>query len=191
VALIPSNGRPRPARRVAAGTLTALLCAGLLSGCGGDSSDASGGGGNGATTTVTSGASLAESLPGGLPQKKACGLITQAEVEAAIGAKVGPPKEEAQSTRSLCSFTVVAKPTESGVLISTTSSGVPAFFTSSRQRAASPRDVTAGDEAFVSGGQALVRRGDTMVAVLVVIRLDQAQLATITTKLAQAVGTKI
>ena len=187
---IGSNGRPTRARRATA-TVGVALCAGLLAGCGGSSDGPGDSGGNGATTTVTSGISLAESLPGGVPQKRACGLITQAEVEAAIGAKVGPPKEEAQSNRSVCSFTVVARPAESVVLISTTSSGVPAFFTSSRQRAASPRDVTAGDEAYVSGAQALVRRGDTMVAIVVVLRLDQAQLAAASTKLAQAVGPKI
>ena len=49
----------------------------------------------------------------------------------------------------------------------------------------------AGDEAFVSGGQGLVRRGDTMVAIIVALRRDLPQLAAAATKLVQSVGTHI
>ena len=188
MASVPSNGRPRPRHRVLTATVTASLCAGLLAGCGGSSG---GSGPSAAATTVPAHAAL-PSLPAGSPERAACGLITRAEVEAALGgAKVGPGKEEAQASRSLCSFPLLSTPQESVALVSTTSAGVPEFFTSARDRAAAPQTVQAGDQAFVSGGQGLVRKGNTMVAILVLLRQGPAQLVAAATKLTQTVGTRL
>jgi hypothetical protein len=184
--VIPSNGRPRRAPKLAA---AAVLCAGLMAGCGGSS----GGGGSGgaAATETTSSVAPAVSLPADLPQQPACRMITVAEVEAAIGVKVSPAKEETRPGRSLCSFTVAAKPDESVVLISTSSSAVPAYYSTAFNTANAPQAVSGGDQAFVSGAQGLVRKGNTMVAVLVVMRLPPAQIQAAATKLTQAVGTHI
>jgi hypothetical protein len=130
-------------------------------------------------------------LPADQPGKAACGLITQTEVEAAIGARVSPARQEVQPARSLCSFSLVSATDQSVVLVSTTSSGVPAFFDSARQRAEAPQPVSAGDQAFVAGAQALVRRGNTMVAIVVVLRQPAGQLTAAATRLAQAVGTHL
>ncbi|HET7718863.1 MAG TPA: hypothetical protein VFK43_02770 [Acidimicrobiales bacterium] len=184
--MIPSNGRPRRAPRLA---VAALCVAGLLAGCGGSSGDAKAG--DGGTTETTSAVPPAVSVPADLPQKAACGMITVGEVEAAIGTKVGPAKEETRPGRSMCSFTLVSKPDESIVLISTSSTGVPAFFATAFNTANAPQAVTAGDQAFVSGAQGLVRRGNTMVAILVVLRQPPAQIQAAATKLTQAVGTHI
>ena len=182
--MIPSNGRSRRARRLA----VAALCAGLGAGCGGSSGGAQAGDdADGGTTSVVP----AVSVPADLPQKPACGMITVGEVEAAVGAKVGQAKEETRPGRSLCSVSVVSKPDESVVLISTSSSGVPAFFATAFNTATAPQAVTAGDQAFVSGAQGLVRRGNTMVAVLVVLRQPPAQIQAAATKLTQAVGAHI
>lgn len=184
--MIPSNGRTRRAPRLAA----AALCAGLLAtGCGGSSGGAQAGGGAATETSVTVPAAVP--LPADMAQKPACGMITIGEVEAAIGTKVSPAKEEAQPGRSLCAFRLISKPEESVLLISTTSSGVPAFFATAFNTAAAPQAVTAGDQAFVSGAQGLVRRANTMVAILVVVRLPPAQIQAAATKLTQAVGTHI
>lgn len=183
--MIPSNGRPRRAPRLAA----AALCAGLLAACGGSS-----GGGQAAGEAATEASVTvppAVALPADMAQKPACGMITLAEVEAAIGTKVSPAREEAHPGRSLCAFKLISKPEESVVLISTSSSGVPAFFATAFNTAANPQTISAGDQAFVSGVQGLVRRGNTMVAILVVIRLPPAQLQAAATKLTQAVGTHI
>ena len=182
--MIPSNGRPRRAPRLA----VAALCAGLLAGCGGSSGDAQAGDG---AATETSVVPRAVPLPADVAQKPACGMITAGEVEAAIGTKVSPAKEESQPGRSLCAFKLISKPEESVVLISTSSSGVPAFFTTAFNTAASPQTVTAGDQAFVSGAQGLVRRGNTMVAILVVLKQAPAQIQAATTKLVQAIGSHI
>ena len=182
--MIPSNGRPRRALRLA----VAALCAGLLAGCGGSSGGAKAGDG---AATPASTEPPAVALPADAAQKPACGMITVAEVEAAIGTKVSPAKEEAQPGRSLCAFKLISKPEESVVLISTSSSGVPAFFTTAFNTAAAPQSVSAGDQAFVSGAQGLVRRGNTMVAVLVVLRLPPAQIQAAATKLTQAVAPHI
>ena len=118
-------------------------------------------------------------------------MITIAEVEAAIGAKVSAAKEETRPGRSLCSFNVVSKPDESVVVISTSSTGVPAFFATAFNTATAPQAVTAGDQAFVSGAQGLVRRGNTMVAILVALRQPPGQLAGAATTLVQAVGSRL
>ena len=182
--MIPSNGRPRRARALVA----AALCACLLAGCGGSSGGADAG--DGASSASTS-VPPAVSLPPDAAQKPACGMITVGEVEAAIGTKVSPAKEESRPGRSMCSFTLVSKPDESIVLISTSSTGVPAFFATAFNTANAPQAVNAGDQAFVSGAQGLVRRGNTMVAILVVLRQSPTQIQAAATKLTQAVGTHI
>jgi hypothetical protein len=54
-----------------------------------------------------------------------------------------------------------------------------------------PQAVTAGDEAFVSGGQGLVRRGDTMVAIIVALKRELPQLAALATRMVQSAATHI
>lgn len=185
--MIPSNGRPRLSRRAGAG-VAALLCASLLAGCGGGSSDD-------AKPTETSAAPSptvsVPTLPPDKPQRPACGLVTKAEVEAAIGKAVNAGKEMTEAARSLCTFTPVGNADESIGVVAITSSGVPAFFKTARERLTGPQTVSAGDEAFVSGGQGLVRKGDTMVAIIVALRRDLPQLASASTKLVQAVGTHL
>ena len=184
---IPSNGRPRR-RSLAAATAAVALCSAALAGCGGSPKASGGGGGGGATSTT---APAPTPLPADQAQKPACGLVTQAEVEAAVGAKVAAGKQDTQPGRSLCSFALASATDQSVIIVSTSSSGVPANFEASRAKAASPQSITAGDQAFVTGGQALVRRGNTMVAVLVALRQAPAQLSAAATKLAQAVGARL
>jgi len=197
MALLPSNGRPGrrvPAgtggvpRSLAAGAVALALCSGALAGCGGSPSKASGAGGDG---PPSSGAPAAAAPPADQAQKPACGLLTQAEVEAAIGARVGPGKQGDQEARSLCGFALASAPDQSVFLVSTSSSGTPAAYESARARAVSPQPVGGGDQAFVSGGQAVVRRGNTMVVILVALRQTPAQLTAAATKLALAVGTRL
>ena len=157
-----------------------------MAGCGGSNASGSGDG-NGPSPS----GAVAPALPADRAQKPACGLVTQAEVEAAIGAKVAVGKEQAEPGRSLCTFSLVSAADQSVVVVSTSSSGVPAAFDAARTKVGSPQPVGAGDQAFVSGAQAMVRRGNTMVAILVVLRQQAAQLTAAATKLAQAVGTRL
>lgn len=184
--MIPSNGRPRLSRR--AGTIVAavVLSAGLLAGCGGSKAPASAGDGDAVPATAAP-----VPLPADQPQKAACGLMTQAEVESALGTRVAAGREQAQPGRSFCAFTLVSAADQSVAVVSTSSSGVPAAFAAARTKAESPRPLSAGDEAFVSGGQALVRRGNTMVAILVAVRQQATQLSAAVAKLAEAVGTRL
>lgn len=179
----PSNGRRR--RHIAVGTAVVLSC--LLAGCGGSSKAAKPNAGDGPSTSRVP----AVDLPADQAQKAACGLVTQAEVEAAIGAKVAAGKQDAQQGRSLCLFALASAADQSVLVLSTSSSGVPASFAATRASAQGARDVSAGDEAFVNGGQALVRKGNTMVAVLVAVRQPPAQLTAAATKLAQTVSTRL
>jgi hypothetical protein len=182
----PSNGRRRRLHgAVAAGATAVAVCSGLLAGCGGSSK----GSGPAGDATATAGASAGTvALPPDQPQKAACGLVTPAEVEAALGAKVSPGKEDVQEARSLCAFSLASSADQRVVLLATSSSGVPAAFDAARAKADSPQAVSAGEQAFVSGAQALVRKGNTMVAILVIVRQPPARLASAATKLAVAVG---
>lgn len=179
---IPSNGRPRRA----AGVLALALCSGLMAGC----SDGPSKAGPAPAGAETPGAarSTPVALPADRPQVAACGLVTVAEVEAAIGAKVTAGKQDAQTARSVCAFTLASGPDQTVVIVATSSSGVPAAFDAARARADSPQSVAAGEQAFVTGPQALVRKGTTMVAIQVVTRQLPALLTAAATKLAQAVG---
>ncbi len=196
MASLPSSGRPgrragadigRIPRSVAAGTVALTLCSGALAGCGG-SSKASGSGANGAPP---SGAPAAAALPADQAQKPACGLLTQVEVEAAVGARVSPGRQDGQEGRSQCGFALASAADQSVIIISTSSSGVPAAFEAARKKAVSAQPVGGGDAAFVTGGQALVRKGTTMVAILIAVRQAPAQLSAAATKLAQAVGSRL
>jgi len=89
---------------VAASAVALTLCSGVLAGCGG-SSKASGSGANGAPP---SGAPAAAALPADQAQKPACGLLTQVEVEAAVGARVSPGRQDGQEGRSQCGFTLTS-----------------------------------------------------------------------------------
>lgn len=183
MASAPSNGRPRHLSRAA---VTLALCSSLLAGCGGSDAAGSGSGGDAAPA-----AGAPAPLPADQPQKAACGLVTQAEVEAAVGTRVGVGTEQAQPGRSVCVFGLVSAPDQSVAVVSISSSGVPAAFEAAQAKAESPQPVGAGDQAFVSGAQAAVRRGSTMVAILVAVRQSPAQLASAATRLAQAVGTRL
>lgn len=185
MAFLPANGRRRRPSRTAAGTLAVVLGAGLLAGCGGSSDPGPAGGENAPSGTPAT--TLA--LPADVPQTRACGLVTEAEVEAAVGAGVNPGREEApQEARSLCSFSLTSAREQSVVLVSTSSSGVQAAFDAVQQNAASEQPIDVGDQAFVNGGMALIRKGDTMVAILVVLRRPPDQLAGVATRLARSVG---
>lgn len=184
--MIPSNGRPRTPRRSAA---AALICAGLLAGCSGGSSDRADP--QPETTQATTPTVSLPALPADRPQRSACGFLSQAEVEAVVGAKVTAGRATAEPTRTVCTFTPVAGASESIAVVAITSSGVPGYFPSARERLSRPQTVVAGDEAVVSGGQGLVRRADTMVAVIVALRRDLPQLAAMATKLVQTIGTHI
>ncbi len=186
---MPANGRRRLPRAVA-GALAATLCSTLMAGCGG-SSNASGAGGGGGSAPAPASTVPAPPLPADQPQKAACGLASKAEVEAAVGSKVNNGKEESQPGRSLCLFSLASAADQSVVLISTTSSGAPAYFTDARTKAVRAQAVTAGEEAFVSGPYGLVRRGNTMVTIVIALRLEPPQSAAVATKLAVAVGTHI
>ncbi len=186
---LASKGRGRHLpRAAAAGPLAIALCSSLLAGCGGGSKDAGAGEDSDTTPSVTS---PTIPLPNDQPQRPACGLVTQAEVEAAVGVRVSTGRESAVEGRSICGFTVATAADQSVIVVATSSSGVPAAFEAAREKADRPQPVTAGEQAFVSGAQALVRKGNTMVAILIAVRQQPAQLTASATKLAQAVGTRL
>lgn len=185
---LPGRGRHLP-RAAAAGTLALALSSALLAGCGGGSKDTGSAPGSESTTPSVTTATIP--LPNDQPLRPACGLLTQAEVESALGVKVAAGREAAVAGRSSCAYTLATAADQSVLIVSTSSSGVPAAFTAAQQKADRPQSVTAGEQAFVSGAQALVRKGNTMVAILVAVRQQPAQLTAAATKLAQAVATHL
>ena len=167
--------------------LSILLGPSLLGGCGGGGSSGAAGSGEERTEAPAT----IPALPADQPQRPACGLVTQADVEAAIGARVSPGRQQNEEGRSVCSFALAASSDQTVALISTSSSGVPAAFDAARQTVAGAQPLTAGDQAFVAGGQAVVRKGTTMVAVFVFLRQQGPQVTNAATKLAQGVATRL
>lgn len=191
MAAFSSNGRGRRLPRAAAAALAVSLSSALLAGCGGGGAKkaATGGGGDGGSTTTVTVAQIA--LPADQPKRPACGVVSQAEVEAAIGAKVTAGKETNQDARSVCSYTLTTAADQVVLIVTTSSSGVPAAFESARAYAQGAQPINIGDQAFTAGAQAVVRKGTTMAAVLVTVRQQPAQLSASVTKLAQAIGSHI
>lgn len=196
MAVIPSNGRyrarsaPRVRRapRAAAAGMALAVCSSLVAGCGGSSKT------SGGTAPARSAAGLASTTlaPVFGVQKPACGLVTQAEVEAAIGAKTLAPRESADQTRSVCSFSLASTTDQAVIIATTTSSAAAASFAADRARmGAAAQTVTAGDEAFVAGGQAAVRKGSTSVTLLLALRSSPNGLGPIATKIVQAIASRL
>lgn len=145
---LPSNGCRRTPRAAVAG-VALVVGAGLLGGCGGSpkTAPAPGGGGKSAARPTTTSAPAE-------PQKAACGLVTRAEVETALGAKVAAGRESTEPSRSVCSFALASGPDQSVIIMSTTSSDAPSVFAGIRERLrASAQTVTAGEQAIVDGPQ--------------------------------------
>jgi hypothetical protein len=190
----PADGRRRRLPVAAtAGTLAVALGSGALAGCR-DPAGPSGPGRAGPGTQPAQASAVppaTASLPADQARQGACDLVTPAEVEAAIGQTVGAGRQEAQEGRSLCSFGLASGTDESVALLLTSSSGVRASFEAARRNATAAQPIDAGEEAFVNGGQALVRKGDTMVVVLVVLRREPAQLAGAAADLARTVGARL
>lgn len=188
----PAPRRPLP--RAAAGGVALALCSSLVAGCGGGSSQASGKArakaGDGAT-----GETLAATPPlvASGPQRQACTILTQAEVEAAIGAKATAGKAADQGlVGSGCSYALAAGPDQVVLIVSTTSPGSPAAFDAARQRASQPaQPVSAGDRAFVAGGQAAVLKGTTLVVILVATKQVPAAQEQTAATLAQSVASHL
>lgn len=175
--------------KAAAGTLAVVLAAAVGGGCGGGPKPSAGGAGE-AGPEPTSPPPVA--LPADQPLRPACGLVTQAEVEAAVGSRLGPGQQENQEPRSVCTFGLAASADQRVALVVTSSSGVPAAFEAARGNMGSPQTVSAGDQAFASGGLAIVRKGTTMVAIVVALRRqDSARLTAVASKLAQSVGSHL
>lgn len=187
---LASNGRRRTPRAAVAGVAFAVG-AGLLGGCGGGSTKTAtapgtGGGGGGKSAARPTTTAAAE------PQKGACGLVTQTEVEAALGTKVAAGRESTEPSRSVCSFALAGAADQSVIVISTTSSDAAAAFAAARQRAGSQaQSVTAGDQAFVAGTQGAALKGRTFVTVLLAVRQSPGALAAAGTKLLQAAAGRI
>jgi hypothetical protein len=189
MASLPVDGRRRRRSKAAAAALAVAIGAGLLAGCGGSSNPSGGGGGE--AEASPSPPPTAPALPADRPPRPACGLVTQAEIEAAVGARVGAGREEAQDGRSVCSFILATAADQRVSVVSTSSSGVRNAFDTARQAVDAPQPVNAGEQAFVTGGLALVRRGDTMVTILVALKRERPELASVATRLATSVGSHL
>jgi hypothetical protein len=166
------------------------LCSSVVAACGGRSSN-----GSGAQPPTSRGANGVQTPPlvATGPQRDACTLVTQVEVEAAVGAKVTAARPGGQGTGgSACNYALAAGPDQAVALVSTTSPGSAAAFDADRQRAIEPvRTVSAGDRAFVAGGQGVVLKGTTIVVVLVATKQAQAAQELTATKLIQAAAARL
>jgi hypothetical protein len=157
---------------------TALAVASLLLvGCGGGGSkgEASGTTVAGAGTTVPAVAS-----------DKPCDLVTQSEVEAAVGAPVKAGGSAGTGAGTGCTFALAAGG-ESLILVVKTTEGSPAKFDQIKKAAVAPKDLSGvGDKGFVAAGQAVVLKGADLYVVVLKLDRPDAALADASTKLVKA-----
>ena len=122
---------------------------------------------------------------------RACGLITKAEVEAAIGTRVNDGQSSGGgSTTAACKYEVAG--TQQAVIVAISTGTDPADFQKAK---ASTPDVQAvpgaGPDTFVSGGKAFVLKGTNLALVAVNIDRPVPTLTEAAKKLAQAASGRL
>jgi hypothetical protein len=183
------SARRRPVPRAAVGGVALALCSSLVAGCGGGSSpgkaksDPKAGGSSSATTPAL--------VPSG-PQRQACTIVSQADVEAAVGAKAtaGRPADQGL-VGSGCSYALASAADQAVLVVTVTSPGSAAAFDAARQQAGAAQTVSAGDRAFVTGGEAVVLKGTTLVTIVVATKQAPAAQTQAATRLAQAAASHL
>jgi hypothetical protein len=165
----------RAATRVACGALA--LVGLLLAGCGG--------GGHKGEASATTVAPADTTIPA-VASDKPCDIVTQGEVEAAVGEAVRAGGSAGTGAGVGCTFTPV-KGTGSLILVVKATDGSPAKYDQIKRAAAAPKDITGvGDKAFVAGGQAVVLKGSDLYVVVIKLDRPAAALADASTKLVKA-----
>ncbi len=153
----------------------ALVMGVVFSGCGGGDDKSS----------STSFPKIATTAFTGDPNK-ACTLVTQSEVEAAIGS---PVKPGAGAQGVVCRFEVASKPSSFVLIEANESSQASQIYdlkASSVERAENLAGV--GERAFVAGDRAVILRGSRLVTLTVSTGQPQAAVTAALKKLAASVG---
>ncbi|MEA2844310.1 MAG: hypothetical protein QOJ69_1981 [Actinomycetota bacterium] len=164
------------ARAGAAGVAALLLL--LLVGCGG------GGDKGEATATTVEGASTTVAPAG---SGKPCDLVTQAEVEAAVGAPVKAGGSAGTPQGTACSFSLASNGAEVILVLKSTDQGNVANYDKIKKGSTGAKDLSGlGDKAFVAGGQAVVLKGTSLYVVTLSLDRPPAELADASTNLVKA-----
>ena len=121
---------------------------------------------------------------------KPCELVTQAEVEAAIGAAVKPNGSAGSGAGTSCAFSLATGADSLILVVKSTDAGNATSYDTIKQGAASPKDLTGiGDKGFVAGGQAVVLQGTNLFVVVTKLDRPAAALADASTKIVRAAAT--
>lgn len=163
--------RVRPRWRRAAGVAAALAV--FMTGC-------SGSGGDDEAATTTTFESLFETPRDTLPSRQiaegtaACGLLTRAEVESAVGAPVNAGKGiEREGSGSSCSWSLRSDGSQNVSLAATPGNAASFDRVLSSRGGAQQRLTGVGDGAIVAEGSAVGFKGSTLV--LIAINTSQTE----------------
>jgi hypothetical protein len=161
--------------------LVATACGGREK-AGGGGGTKGGGSAEGATTTIESGP--AGQVPSGTPGPP-CRLVTDADVGSAVGSSV----RQAGSNDRSCVFALTSAADQ--IVLVTTSPGSVSAFEAGKAGGPVENIPGLGDRAFVSGGKAMVLKGNTLLLVIVGLKQPNSTLSGIARKLAQAATARI
>lgn len=170
--------------RVAAtsGLTLILAVAGACSGSGGDD--------DGARPQETPAGNDAAAGRGAVDEQRPCRLLTQAEVQAAVGAPVKQPMSAPGA--EACTF-ALASGGGQVLVLSSDAADNPTKFDSYSRGAARPVENLpgVGDRAFLVGGQAYVLKGSVLVGIAVDMRQPEARLNEVARRLVQLAAGRI
>ncbi len=159
-----------------------LVSALLLAGCGGgdDKGEASDTTDPGASTTVAP----------AVVSDKPCDIVTEAEVETAIGAPVNAGGSAGSAAGTSCTFALATGADSLILVVKSTDPKNAANYETIKAGAASPKDLTdIGDKGFVAGGQAVVLNGTNLFVVVTKLDRSATALADASTKIVRAAAT--
>lgn len=120
-----------------------------------------------------------------------CRLVSEADVEAAVGADVRQSGSTDTSTGKGCSFALASASDQNVFVVATNPANSAAAFDAAKANAAVEPIAGLGDRAFVLGGRAVVQKGSTLLVVIVGLKQSPSSLAAAARKLAQSAAPRI
>lgn len=186
-------GRGRPMTRHLAGAMIFVAAATACGSSGDTPKGTTGGAGSAATTNVLSNTGAPSGQPP--PASGTCRLVSETEVASAVGAEVKGVGAASKPEGQVCTFalTKVTDPPQTVLVVTATAKEGPEAFEAALKGAGVGVQTIGevGDKAFVSGGQVVVLKGDTLLVIVVGLDQPASTLGQSARKLAETVVARL
>ena len=178
------SGVRRRGRRLVALAAVLALAGAACGDDGGDGTASGGAGGSGASTTVDGVEVPQEPGP-------PCTLVTESDVETAVGADVKQVSARSQGPSRGCVFSLTSAQEERVVVLVANSANSAAAFEQAKAGARIENVTGVGDRAFLADNKAVALRGSTLVIIVVGLKQPTPSLGQMARKLAQSAVNRV